>query len=353
MLIPLEHVLLAVQIVIGMRLIFSLKAWLCRLEDEAASHLGHVDASGKIARSVGLAPMDARSNASVDGSFMGVFDESTSVPLPGPAVEWRTRPVMLRLACGTQQGQQVEFNHPGSVFDVETELFEGKMYFRLRGCAHEPKEYFFGKQRRLSAVVQGRFKQPLVMGECYTGYEFQKPFTNVPAPFLIRAGLHFIRTLAPTLIEDILGERPYFLNPLCQTIQVMHVAEPGQEPNIVEPFPETNAKIGGVFTERKMDRIKRKNYFAQKSNGEKHRFDPGFVYTMEFYEDKFDPAYFDLMIIGLRFNLNRYLGPQPLQIMGKHGSVPHAGDYLFNVEMWHESLIGPWSPERSASFVCL
>ena len=43
---------------------------------------------------------------------------------------------------------------------------------------------------------------------------------QVPAPFLIRTGLSFIRTLAPTLVEDILGDRPYFLNPLCQTIQV-------------------------------------------------------------------------------------------------------------------------------------
>jgi hypothetical protein len=29
-------------------------------------------------------------------------------------------------------------------------------------------------------------------------------------------------------------------------------------------------------------------------------FDPAHVYTFEFYEDKFDPAYFDLMLIGLR-----------------------------------------------------
>lgn len=54
-----------------------------------------------------------------------------------------------------------------------------------------------------------------------------------------------------------------------------------------------------------------------------------------------------------RFNLNRYLGAQPLQIMGKHGAVPHGGRYLFNVEMWHESLVGPWEPERSPPFGCL
>lgn len=54
-----------------------------------------------------------------------------------------------------------------------------------------------------------------------------------------------------------------------------------------------------------------------------------------------------------RFNLNRYLGAQPLQIMGKHGAVPHGGRYLFNVEMWHEALLGPWAPERTPPFGCL
>lgn len=427
MLVPLEHVLLLAQILIGLRLIYSLKAWLGRLEQEAAARLGDYPSkpgsrqwvNGTINGAGGAA--DTESISIGDESARNDINELDMAGHPGPAHEWRTRPVMLRIASGVQEGQQVEFNHPDSVFDVETELFVGKMYFRLRGCANEPKDYFFGKQRRLSAVVQGRFKQPLVMGECYTGYEFMKPFQNVPAPFLIRAGLHFIRTLAPTLIEDILGEHPYFLNPLCQTIQVrpprtrpacaerarggarresaraggerrgvtqsaprglvgvafwrgreaksacglllahpaiclpppracalraqvLHVAEPGSEPPITEVLVENNAKLGGIFSERKVDRIKRKNYFAHESNGAraratpaadgvrvrahralrgtrraarrrfsragaKHSFDPDLVYTMEFYEDKFDPAYFDLMLIGLRCAARRALAP--------------------------------------------
>lgn len=34
--------------------------------------------------------------------------------------------------------------------------------------------------------------------------------------------------------------------------------------------------------------------------GTRHAFDPALIYTFEFYEDKFDPACFDLMLIGLR-----------------------------------------------------
>ena len=159
-----------------------------------------------------------------------------SQPRPSPAIQdpsqWRTRPVMLRVACGDRAGDQEGFNHPASAFAIETNQFAGKMYFRFRNCADEPKEYFSGKNRQLSCVVQGQFKQPIAMSECYTGYEFEKPFQNLPAKWLISGALRFVRKLAPTLVEDVLGSRPYMLNPLFQTIQLLDVSPPGEEPQI-------------------------------------------------------------------------------------------------------------------------
>ena len=60
-----------------------------------------------------------------------------------------------------------------------------------------------------------------------------------------------------------------------------------------------------------------------------------------------DPSSFELSIVGMRFSLARYLGRQPLQIMGKVGSQPHTRNFLFNVEMWHESLLNASSNKRS------
>ena len=92
-------------------------------------------------------------------------------PPPHPS-EWRTRPLMLRVAdCGAHDGQQCGFNLPSTAFPVETDLFKGKMYFRFRGLPDEPKEYFAGKQRRLAAVVQGRVKRQIVMADCMTGVQ--------------------------------------------------------------------------------------------------------------------------------------------------------------------------------------
>ena len=31
----------------------------------------------------------------------------------------------------------------------------------------------------------------------------------------------------------------------------------------------------------------------------------------------------------------------PLQSMGKVGFTPHSSDYLFNIELWHDSLFRP------------
>ena len=247
--------------------------------------------------------------------------------------------MMLRVACGGT-AQQVGFNDPSSVFPIETASFVGTMYFRLRGLEGEPTAYFMGRNRQLSAVVQGRVKRPIPMSECMTGYEFQRPFKNVPAKWLLSGAMRFVRKLAPTLVEDVLGPRPYILNPLFQTIQVMDVALPGEEPNICgNNLMEENSRLGGMFADRRVDRLERKKYFASAKNGARHMLQPSLVYTMEFYEDKINPRAFELAIIGMRFSLARYLSGQPLQILGKLGTIPHTTDYLFNVEIWHENLV--------------
>ena len=260
-----------------------------------------------------------------------------------PVDRWRTRPFMLRVNCGERVGEMELFNEPTSVFPVETEYFVGKVYFRLRGLPGEPTSYFNGKNRWTSTVVQGRVKKPIPMSECATGYEFGAPFTHVPSRLLIRAALSFVRSIAPTMSVDLLGERPNFLNPLFQTIQRLHVALPGSEPPITEVFEEKTSLLGGVFANKTVGWKERKKFFASRSHGAKFVLDPAHVYTMEFYEDKLIPATFELAILGMKFPLSRYLGggsprPQPLQILGKVGFEPHNGQYLFNVEMWHEAL---------------
>ena len=246
---------------------------------------------------------------------------------------------MLRTACGASNGAQQGFNDPSTVFPIETEAFSGKMFFRVRHLEGEPREYFAGKNRMLSVVVQGRVKRQISMGDCFTGYEFARPFRRIPAKTMISAAMAVIRRLAPTVSADVVGKKPYFLNPLFQTIQLLNVSLPGEEPDLTAyPLAEQTGLLGGIFAQRAVDWQARKKYFASAANGRQHMLQPEHVYTMEFYEDKLDMSTFQLAVLGMRFDLSRYLDGQPLQIMGKIGSAPHSTDYLFNVEMWHERL---------------
>ena len=104
---------------------------------------------------------------------------------------------------------------------------------------------------------------------------------------LINGALKGIRKLAPTLRADILGERPYVLNPLFQTVQILDVSKPGDEPSITaRSLVENTTLLGGAFATRAIERDERKEFFADVSNGAKHALSPELVFTMEFYEDK-------------------------------------------------------------------
>ena len=196
---------------------------------------------------------------------------------------------MLRNAmCGQQTGQQETFNDPASAFPIETANFKGRMFIRFKGCGPvEDAEYFAGKARKMSCCVQGRFKRPVLASECWNGYQFDRPFQNVPARWIINGALKVIRKLAPTMQSDLLGARPHVLNPLFQTVQVLDVSKPGDEPSITDRnLVEQTSLLGGDFAQRAIDRNARKDYFAEARNGAQHTLSPEHVYTMEFYEDK-------------------------------------------------------------------
>ena len=62
----------------------------------------------------------------------------------------------------------------------------------------------------------------------YTGQAFQRPFTKMPAKWLVRSAFAVIRRLSPALREDITGDRPYMVSPLAATSQSIRAEEPGE-----------------------------------------------------------------------------------------------------------------------------
>mmetsp|Transcript_15338 Transcript_15338/g.18107 ORF Transcript_15338/g.18107 Transcript_15338/m.18107 type:complete len:352 (+) Transcript_15338:779-1834(+) len=237
----------------------------------------------------------------------------------------------------------ISYNEPSNenIIEFETKVFKGKAMLRFRGCPNEPTSYFEGRKRRQQWVVQGQFKHAISAAhQVVTGYEFKRKAVNLPTKYIIKPILTLIRTLAPTFRAEIFGGKPYFLNPFLQTVQNLDVSRPGSEPDITKEFEENNKLLGGVFANGEpVDRIKRKSYFASDENGQQHTFDPELMYTFDFYEDRFDPALFQLVLPFASIDITTYLDSQPLTLMGKicDPNHPYHGHYLFNFELFHES----------------
>ena len=179
------------------------------------------------------------------------------------------------------------------------------------------------------------------------------------------------------------GERPYFLSPLAATAQVINIALPGKEPPIYDEVVEDCTLWGGPvmlavgylflvqthpcstqFVQQPMTQKQRKNFFAksgrtttaaplqldgksstpntpsaaQKETAPRpYSFQPGLIYTMDFYQHMLIPATLELKIPALgTYDVARYINCQPIQMMTKLWGTKN---YLWNFEAWHEKLL--------------
>lgn len=275
------------------------------------------------------------------------------------------------VSCSRGNEENLPFNEPAatSVFSFDSELFTGKALFRFKNIENESEEYFQGRKRRQQWVIQGTFKQKVCVGDIFSGYELKKPAQNLPSKFIVNAALGVLRKVAPTLKADIFAEKPYVITPLLQTIQTLDVSPPGHEPFIGDReieehngilFASENKDKDGhkkfnfhlplphlhhsshekAFKKKGKSAKERKKYFSSVANGKKHDFVPGFVYTFEFYEDKFDARTFKLLLPLMSFDLTKYLGTEPVPMMAKVLN-PEEKDlhekYLFNFSLYHKT----------------
>lgn len=67
-----------------------------------------------------------------------------------------------------------------------------------------------------------------------------------------------------------------------------------------------------------------------------YSFQPGLVYTFDFYQHMLYPASLEFKVALGTFDLARYLNSQPILMMAK---LWGSDRYLWNVELWHEKLL--------------
>lgn len=151
-----------------------------------------------------------------------------------------TKVLGVRYSCENRHIQQksaclpinngMEPHGKSLVIDFESDLFIGTLLLRIQGVVKSVagsangRDYFQGRKRTFQAVVRGRFKSDDVRHvDCVTGQIFQRSPGNLPGRFVVNTAISFMKNLAPQLQID-LGDKPYFLSPLCATAQVISVS---------------------------------------------------------------------------------------------------------------------------------
>jgi len=257
--------------------------------------------------------------------------------LPHPKV-WPTKPLLLRVSLvhhgwnADKTGSLLPTN--GIPFSFETELFKGEAIFRLRGL-ESAKSYFDGRARLSSIVITGQFKEELPVEDVMTGQEFCKPIKQ-PNAILAKAVTKFFKLLAP-LLQLYVGKQTYFLSPMAQTVQVMHISD---DPVTLTPDIDIDDNFGQEELGQTMDRFQRKKFFSKRQRLKEFRFRTNKFYTFDFYNDKIDLENFRLKALGQEFDIQKYLRGQPLRILSRVFSPGNPKSmYLWNFELWNEKVI--------------
>lgn len=255
---------------------------------------------------------------------------------------WPHRPVFLQGGRDTfPKGRSEREPLPiGQPFEFETPLFKGKILVRLRNAKSDDPAghdaYFAGRKRLKQIIVQGRFKEPMVMSDVYFGDVFERPLNPAPPQSTARIIKSAMSRLVPGLIMDLSSDKPKVLTLYAGCAHSLSVDPPGQEPSItnLDPPENTALLLGG---EDFVSADKRKKMFSKPKYASEYMFNTEHVYTFHNYDDVVDMGQMTLRIPMLgKIDMANILNGQPLAISAVTGD----GRFIFNFRVWHERLWG-------------
>lgn len=206
--------------------------------------------------------------------------------------------------------------------------------------------YFDGRRRLFQTIVQGRFKESLPVSSVLTGHEFVKPLKNLPHQWILKAATNLIGKLAPGSEIRVHGDHPTMLAPLAGTSQAVRADEPGSEPDIAteEGVEENCTLLGGKFSDGNVTVSSRKTHLANSQKASQYTFDTDTVYTFDFYQNLLNVNTYSLDLGIASISMSPILNGQPIQCLAKTTD----GRYIWNFQIWHESLL-PRDSNRDSS----
>mmetsp|Transcript_31648 Transcript_31648/g.41824 ORF Transcript_31648/g.41824 Transcript_31648/m.41824 type:complete len:748 (-) Transcript_31648:124-2367(-) len=305
----------------------------------------HFSAASMDGESKDQSAQSPRQQTSADNFPSPIEEEDEDIKSLPPVEEWITRPVFARMSPWVQNLVRLDeeprlgplpINTEDAVVPFENDLFRGRVLLRFANMPTSPADYFNGRSRLFQVAVQGEFKKRVRTDQVLTGQCYRKPFVNLPARWLIRSGLSLFRRLSPALQADLFAKHPIMLSPLISTSQTVMVERHGMESPVSGELEENTTLLGGLFTEGAVPASARKRFFSKPRNLQQYYFEPGLVYTFDFYQHMLDVTTLEINLGFRRLDISRFLNRQPVQAMAK---LNGAEVYFWNVEIWHEKLI--------------
>eukprot|EP01065_Artemidia_motanka_P048145 TRINITY_DN7703_c0_g1_i1.p1 TRINITY_DN7703_c0_g1~~TRINITY_DN7703_c0_g1_i1.p1 ORF type:complete len:495 (+),score=159.07 TRINITY_DN7703_c0_g1_i1:62-1486(+) len=266
-----------------------------------------------------------------------------------PIEQWPHRPLLLRFSP-TQKLLHCSHDpscmaiNPTERVKFETELFRGEVVVRVRDCrpgrdcddpwAPGHPSGFSAKKRAFVMTFQGQFKEDVSFADVLSGFQCQRP---LKLSRLATLATKMIKSFHSIISEDITGDKPYVLEPLCAACDAANkcAADDARRPDILAGQPEETLGPWKTVKERRK---------AMKSEAERkrHHYEKGVTYTFGFHSDKFIFTEFRAKLLyGMgSMYFPDYLSGQGFPFLAKTVD----GRVIWHVELWHEGLLQDTPP---------
>jgi len=299
------------------------------------------------------------SNLALSSTFSDVrlelqaFNTTRQVSELPPSQKWPHHPLFVKSnpeACGgTLVVKGLDKDDPcpiGVPFEFESELFKGRLLFRVRGLeTSEDKQtdtrYFGETKSHNQFIIQGQFKKEIKASNIVYGGEFRKPLKKSPPAWFEKVMSGIFSTINSGIQFRLSANKPSALVSLAGSVQVIRADAPGQEPDITSfDIEENNSAFQlaarGRSSSFPIDSKTRKKFFSNTKKSEDVVFDTETVYTFEHYDEIMDYKNYVMDLGVYKFDMTKVLDEEPFQIMAKD---LEGGKHLWSFQLWHEKLL--------------
>jgi hypothetical protein len=282
------------------------------------------------------------------------FNTTKQVSELPPTRTWPHHPLFVKSnpdACGgTLIVKGLEKDDPcpiGVPFEFESELFKGKLLFRVRDLPtsadhSSDSQYFRRRNNHNQFIIQGRFKKEIKASNVVYGGEFKRPLKRAPPAWLEGLMSKIFSTINSGIQFRLSANTPSALVSLPGSVQVVRADPPGFEPDITSfDLEENNSAFGLNYTSGRtdlspVDSKSRKKFFSNLKKSKDVVFDTDTVYTFEHYDDIMDYKNYVMDLGVYKFDMSKVLDAEPFQIMAKD---LEEGKHLWSFQLWHEKLL--------------